>query len=70
VVGNNSLLQVDSGGGKTLISGSAAGNNDYIDVQNGGYLSYIGGGATDTFTAPVLVEQGGTMKLPAAALSR
>jgi hypothetical protein len=63
-VGNNALLQVDGGTGNTLISEKTAGNNDYIDVQNGGYLTYIGSaGVTDTFTAPVWVEQGGNMKL-------
>lgn len=57
-------MEVDGGAGKTLISENTPGQNDYIDVQNSGELDYLGkGGATDTFTAPVLVEDGGTFYL-------
>ncbi len=57
-------MEVDGGAGMTLISEGTAGQNDYIDVQNAGQLNYLGkGGVTDTFTAPVLVENGGNFSL-------
>jgi hypothetical protein len=68
LVGNNSTIQVqcssivyvDGGAGNTLNSEQMAGNNDYIDVQYAGDFVYTGkAGIKDTFTAPVLVEDGG-----------